>query len=75
MTNQLTVSDFLKTTLEVYNENTEQFLLAQQDPNLVNYLVGKFMVKTKGKADPKTTMDIIKVIVNSDLPNMREMEV
>lgn len=75
MTNQLTVSEFLEIILKVYEENTEQFLQARQDPNLVNYLVGKFMVKTKGKVDSVTTLKIIKAIVNSDLVNTRKMEV
>ena len=33
---------------------------AKTNPQTINYLVGKVMQKTKGKADPKTTLELLK---------------
>jgi len=33
---------------------------AKSNPHTINYLVGKVMQKTKGKADPKLTLDLLK---------------
>ncbi|KAF6249960.1 MAG: Asp-tRNA(Asn)/Glu-tRNA(Gln) amidotransferase subunit GatB [Candidatus Nitrosopumilus sp. MTA1] len=33
---------------------------AKSNPQTINYLVGKVMQKTKGKADPKLTLDLLK---------------
>jgi len=70
----LNVTEFLTYIKEVYDENTSIFLKAQNDSQLINYLVGKFMVKTKGCGDPKVALNIIKSIVQSDLPNNRKVE-
>jgi aspartyl-tRNA(Asn)/glutamyl-tRNA(Gln) amidotransferase subunit B len=35
-------------------------LQAKENPQTVNYLVGKVMQRTKGKADPITTLQILK---------------
>ena len=32
----------------------------KQKPDTINYLVGKVMRKTKGKADPTTTLEILR---------------
>jgi len=32
----------------------------KSNPQTINYLVGKVMQKTKGKADPKSTLDLLK---------------
>jgi aspartyl-tRNA(Asn)/glutamyl-tRNA(Gln) amidotransferase subunit B len=33
---------------------------AKSNPQTINFLVGKVMQKTKGKADPKLTLDLLK---------------
>lgn len=71
----LTVTEFLIYIKEVYDENTEVFLKAQSDSQLINYLVGKFMVKTQGCGNPKVALNIIKAIVQSDLPNTYKLKV
>lgn len=45
---------------EVFKEEREAVLEAKQNPDAVNYIVGKVMRKTKGKADPTTTLEIIR---------------
>lgn len=69
MEKSLTVVEFLNCIKEIFDENKDIFLKAQIDPQLINYLVGKVMVKTKGIADTKVTLNTIKAIVESDLPN------
>ncbi|MCJ8306595.1 MAG: Asp-tRNA(Asn)/Glu-tRNA(Gln) amidotransferase subunit GatB [Nitrosopumilus sp.] len=36
---------------------------AKSNPQTINYLVGKVMQKTKGKADPKLTLDLLKKLI------------
>jgi aspartyl-tRNA(Asn)/glutamyl-tRNA(Gln) amidotransferase subunit B len=45
---------------EVFKEEEKAVLEAQQNPDAVNYIVGKVMKKTKGKAEPATTLELIK---------------
>ena len=45
---------------QVISEEKEAVEQAKTNPQTVNYLVGKVMQKTKGKADPKTTLDLLK---------------
>jgi len=73
MEKSLTVTEFLTCIKEVFDENVSDFIQAQTSPQSVNYLVGKMMVKTKGVADPKVTLNTIKAIVDSDLPNTRKI--
>ncbi len=54
------VSSLEKIVDEVFNEEKSAFLEAKQNPDAVNYIVGKVMRKTKGKADPTTTLEIIR---------------
>ncbi len=41
-------------------EETKAVEQAKTNPQTLNYLIGKVMQKTKGKADPKLTLDILK---------------
>jgi len=50
---------------EVFQEEEKAVAEARQNPDTVNYLVGKVMRKTKGKADPTTTLDILKKKLSS----------
>jgi len=75
MEKSLTVTEFLTYIKEVYDENTEVFLKARSDSQLINYLVGKMMVKTKGTTDPKVTLNTIKAIVQSDLPGTFKIDI
>lgn len=50
---------------EVFREEEKAVAEAIQNPDTINYLVGKVMRKTKGKADPATTLDIIRKKLSS----------
>ena len=45
---------------QVISEEKEAVEQAKTNPQTINYLVGKVMQKTKGKADPKITLDLLK---------------
>ena len=45
---------------DVFKEEEKAVAEARQNPATVNYLVGKVMRKTKGKADPATTLEILR---------------
>lgn len=45
---------------EVLQEESNAVTEIKEKPETVNYLVGKIMKKTKGKADPAKTLDILK---------------
>lgn len=72
---KLTINEFLTSLSEVYDENQDVFLKAQKDQQLINYLMGKLMVKTKGKVNPVLALTIFKSLVNSDLPNNRKVKI
>ena len=44
----------------VISEEPQAVEQAKTNPQTINYLVGKVMQKTKGKADPKLTLDLLK---------------
>lgn len=50
---------------EVFKEEEKAVAEAKQNPDTINYLVGKVMRKTKGKADPSTTLDILRKKLSS----------
>jgi len=45
---------------EVLNEEIKAVEEAKQNPEIVNFLVGKVMQKTRGKADPELTLLLLK---------------
>lgn len=45
---------------EVFEEEKTAVLEAKENPDAINYIVGKVMRKTKGKADPAMTLEIIR---------------
>lgn len=45
---------------QIMADEPNAVLQAKENPQTVNYLVGKIMQKTKGKADPMTTLQILK---------------
>jgi len=53
-------SEILKIIQEVISEEPQAVEQAKSNPQTINYLVGKVMQKTKGKADPKLTLDLLK---------------
>ena len=53
-------SELLKVIQEVISEESKAVEQAKSNPQTINYLVGKVMQKTKGKADPKSTLDLLK---------------
>ena len=53
-------SELTKVIQEVISEESEAVEQAKSNPQTINYLVGKVMQKTKGKADPKLTLDLLK---------------
>ncbi|MGI0102413.1 MAG: Asp-tRNA(Asn)/Glu-tRNA(Gln) amidotransferase subunit GatB [Nitrosotalea sp.] len=50
---------------DVFKEEEKAVLEAKQNPDTVNYIVGKVMQKTKGKADPGITLEIIQKKLSS----------
>jgi len=53
-------SELLKIIQEVISEESQAVDEAKSNPQTINYLVGKVMQKTKGKADPTLTLDLLK---------------
>ncbi len=53
-------SAILKIIQEVISDEPQAVEQAKSNPQTINYLVGKVMQKTKGKADPKLTLDLLK---------------
>jgi len=45
---------------EIIDAEPQAVEQAKSNPQTINYLVGKVMQKTKGKADPKLTLDLLK---------------
>ena len=50
---------------EVFVEEQKAVSEAKQNPDTINYLVGKVMRKTKGKASPSLTLDMIRKKLSS----------
>jgi len=46
--------------MQVFEEENQAVIDAKENPETVNFLVGKVMQKTKGKADPVKTLELIK---------------
>ena len=58
-------SSLVKAIDEVFTEEQKAVSEAKQNPETINYLVGKVMRKTKGKANPSLTLDIIRKKLDS----------
>ena len=57
VSNESELSEIIKEVIASEAEAVEQ---AKSNPQTINYLVGKIMQKTKGKADPKLSLDLLK---------------
>jgi aspartyl-tRNA(Asn)/glutamyl-tRNA(Gln) amidotransferase subunit B len=53
-------SELSKIIDEIISQEKRAVEEAKTNPETINYLVGKVMQKTKGKADPNLTLNIIK---------------
>ncbi len=53
-------SELLNIIREVISEESQAVSETKSNPQTINYLVGKVMQKTKGKADPTLTLDLLK---------------
>ena len=53
-------SELLGIIKAVISEESKAAEEAKSNPQTINFLVGKVMQKTKGKADPKLTLDLLK---------------
>ena len=53
-------SSLSKVIDDVFVEEQKAVAEAKNNPDTINYLVGKVMKKTKGKANPTLTLDLIK---------------
>jgi len=58
-------SELLKVVDEVLSEEKQAVEETKDNPQTINFLVGKVMQKTKGKADPTLTLNIIKKKLSS----------
>ena len=45
--------------MDVFEVDRQTVIDAKKNPETVNFLVGKVMQKTKGKADPAKTLELI----------------
>jgi len=57
VSNTSELSEIIKEVISSEPEAVEQI---KSNPQTINYLVGKIMQKTKGKADPKLSLDLLK---------------
>ena len=57
VSNESELSEIIK---KVIASEPEAVVQAKSNPQTINYLVGKIMQKTKGKADPKLSLDLLK---------------
>jgi len=53
-------TELLKIIENVISEEPQAVEQSKSNPQTINFLVGKVMQKTKGKADPKLTLDLLK---------------
>ena len=53
-------AELLTIIQQVISEESTAVEQAKSNPQTINFLVGKVMQKTKGKADPKLTLDLLK---------------
>ena len=53
-------SELLEIVTSVISEESKAVDEVKSNPQTINYLVGKVMQKTKGKADPTLTLDLLK---------------
>jgi len=56
-------SELSKVIESVIFEEPQAVEQAKSNPSTINYLVGKVMQKTKGKADPNLTLDLLKKMI------------
>jgi len=52
--------ELLGSVTRVISEESKAVDEAKSNPQTINYLVGKVMQKTKGKADPTLTLNLLK---------------
>ncbi len=52
--------ELLKIVKQVISEEPQAVEQAKSNPQTINFLVGKVMHKTKGKADPQLSLDLLK---------------
>ncbi len=58
-------SSLSKVIDDVFSEEQKAVSAAKSNSDTINYLIGKVMQKTKGKANPALTLDIIKKKLDS----------
>ena len=58
-------SELLEIVKQVLSDEPQAVEQTKTNPQTINYLVGKVMQKTKGKADPKLTLDLLKKQIDS----------
>ena len=59
------IGTLLKTVEEVFQEEPNVVEQAKTNSKIKDYLIGKVMQKTKGKADPTLTLELIEEKLNS----------
>jgi len=63
VSNEGELSDIIS---QVLTEEIKAVEEAKQNPEIVNFLVGKVMQKTRGKADPELTLSLLKKHIGID---------
>ena len=59
-------SELIKVIQEVISEESQAAEQAKSNPQTINFLVGKVMQKTRGKADPTLSLDLLKKEIGID---------
>lgn len=72
---EITLKEFFQILEEVYEKDSDVLLQAESNPQMINYLVGKILQKSKGIINPMLAMDITNTIVKSGLVQIRKMEI
>ena len=60
---ELTITEFLLSIIRVYRIYKDDFVKCIDDSTHVNFLVGKIMAETNGKANPSLALKTIKAVV------------
>lgn len=58
-------SELISIVKQVISEEPQVVKQTKENPATINYIVGKVMQKTKGKADPKLTLELLKKEIQS----------
>jgi Glu-tRNA(Gln) amidotransferase subunit E-like FAD-binding protein len=68
---EITLKEVMNILYKVYEEESEYLLKAESNQQIINYIVGKIMVESKGRIDPRLAINMTKAVVLTDIPNTK----